>query len=73
MNKRNNTIFLINGYDLHKSKYQNVNIIKYTPKEEHPEYKCTAIVSFEEWKYIEGDNEEDIKNTINEIIKGGNN
>lgn len=63
------TPILINGYALHESKYTDVKIVKYTPKEKHPENKCIAIVDFITTKYIVGNTEQEISNLINEVLE----
>ena len=69
MNKEIHTPILINGMVLEKSKYDDVDIKTYIPKEKHPENKCMAIVDFIDRKIIWGDTKEEIGQLINKTLK----
>lgn len=63
-------IFLIDGNDLQKSKYSNIRVISYVPKEENPENKCIITLSLETWKILEADDEKNLQEKIKKLIRG---
>lgn len=67
--KKIKTPIIINGFTLNKSKYDDVNIVKYIDTEEHPENKCVAIVDFIIRKTIYADNKEEIGKLINKELE----
>ena len=62
-------IILIDAHKLNKSKYSDVQIVKYTPAIKHPEGKYALVVNFIVSKYICADTEEEISRLIHEELE----
>ena len=62
-------IFTIDGFKLNKSKFADVEIVKYIPAEKHPENKYVAIVDYKIRKMIIANTQEEINKYINDYLE----